>query len=50
MIMALWLMPLLLAAASFPRWPYSREWGYVPSAGLLLVAVLVLLMHLHSMI
>ena len=50
MIAALWLVPLLLAIASFPRWPYSRQWGYVPSAGLLLIAMLVLLMHLNYMI
>ena len=50
MIVALWLVPLLLAAAAFPRWPYSRQWGYVPSAGLLLVALLVLAMHLNYMI
>jgi hypothetical protein len=50
MIVALWLIPLLLAVAAFPRWPYSRQWGYMPSAGLLLVALLVLVMHLHSMI
>jgi hypothetical protein len=50
MITVLWLMPLLLAAAVFPRWPYSRQWGYVPAAGLLLVALLVLVMHLNYMI
>jgi hypothetical protein len=50
MIVALWLVPLLLAAAAFPRWPYSRQWGYVPSAGLLLVGLLALAMHLHAMI
>jgi uncharacterized protein DUF3309 len=50
MIEALWLLPLLLAAIAFPRWPWSREWGYVPSAGLLLVALLVLVMHLNYMI
>lgn len=50
MIVALWLLPLLLAVAAFPRWPYSREWGYVPSAGLLLVALLILAMHLNYMI
>jgi hypothetical protein len=50
MIVALWLLPLLLAVAAFPRWPYSREWGYVPSAGLLLMALLVLAMHLNYMI
>jgi hypothetical protein len=50
MIVALWLLPLLLAIAAFPRWPHSRQWGYVPSAGLLLVALLVLAMHLNYMI
>jgi hypothetical protein len=50
MIVALWLGPLLLAAASFPRWPYSSQWGYTPSAGLLLIALLVLWMHLSYMI
>ncbi len=50
MIVALWVVPLLLAVASLPRWPYSRQWGYTPSAGLLLIAMLVLLMHLNYMI
>ena len=50
MIVALWLVPLLLAAAAVPRWHWSREWGYVPLAGLLLVALLVLVMHLNYII
>ena len=50
MIVALWLVPLLLAAAAFPRWDWSRQWGCVPSAGLLLVSLLVLLMHWKYMI
>jgi hypothetical protein len=50
MIVALWLVPVLLAIAAVPRWPYSRQWGYVPSAGLLLVALLVLVMHHNYMI
>lgn len=50
MIAVLWLMPLLLAVASVPRWPWSRQWGFVPSAGLLLIALLVLLMHWNYMI
>lgn len=50
MIVALWLAPLLLAIAAFPRWPHSRQWGYLPSAGLLLVTLLVLWMHLNYMI
>ncbi|HZD76391.1 MAG TPA: DUF3309 family protein [Acidobacteriaceae bacterium] len=50
MIVDLWVVPLLLAAIAFPRWPWSREWGYLPSAGLVLVALLVLGMHLTYMI
>lgn len=50
MIAMLWLAPLVLAVAAFPRWPYSRQWGYVPSAGLVLLALLVLCMHLNYMI
>jgi Protein of unknown function (DUF3309) len=31
--------------AVFPAWPYSRNWGYYPSAGvcLVLLALLILL-------
>jgi hypothetical protein len=50
MIVTLWLAPLLLAVAAFPLWPYSRQWGYTPSGGLVLVALLVLWMHLNYMI
>ena len=50
MIATLWLAPLLLAVVAFPRWPYSRQWGYLPSGGLVLVALLVLCMHLNYMI
>ena len=50
MIAALWLVPLALAFVAFPRWPWSRQWGYLPSAGLLLLALLVLVMHLNYMI
>ena len=50
MIVLLWLVPLLLAAAAFPLWPWSRQWGYVPSIGLLVVALLILVMHMNYMI
>ncbi|HEX4581537.1 MAG TPA: DUF3309 family protein [Acidobacteriaceae bacterium] len=50
MIATLWLAPLLLVVVAFPRWPYSRQWGYLPSGGLVLVALLVLCMHLNYMI
>ena len=31
--------------AAFPAWPYSKNWGYLPSAGvsLLLMALLIYL-------
>ena len=50
MIAVLWLVPALLAIVAFPRWPWSRQWGYLPSAGLVLVALIVLAMHLNYMI
>jgi hypothetical protein len=40
---------ILLLAGAFPRWEYSRNWGYGPSGllGLVLVIVLVLLLLGH---
>lgn len=41
---------LLLLFGAFPRWPYSRSWGYYPSGGigliLLIVIILVLLRYI----
>ncbi len=38
---------ILVLLGALPRWPHSRSWGYVPSGGLglalLIVVVLVLL-------
>jgi hypothetical protein len=36
---------VLLLIAVFPAWPYSRNWGYFPSAGvsLFLLTLLVVL-------
>jgi hypothetical protein len=38
---------ILALLGAIPRWPHSREWGYVPSGGvglvLVVVAILVLL-------
>ena len=36
---------LLLIAAS-PVWPYSRKWGYGPSAGLWLVLMILVVLWL----
>lgn len=35
---------LLVLAATWPAWPYSREWGYLPTgaAALALVVALIL--------
>jgi hypothetical protein len=35
---------LLAALLSIPMWPYSRDWGYYPSGGLGLVALVVILL------
>jgi len=39
---------LVLASASFPAWPYSRNWGYYPSGGLGLVLLIVLVVVLFN--
>jgi hypothetical protein len=37
---------ILLLIGAFPRWPYSRNWGYWPSGGVgtILLIVLILLL------
>jgi len=35
---------ILLLIGSTPRWPHSRNWGYVPSGGLGLVLLIVVLL------
>ena len=38
---------ILALLGSFPRWPYSRGWGYYPTGGVglvLLIVVILLLM------
>jgi hypothetical protein len=35
---------VLLLLGSLPAWPHSRQWGYYPSSGLGLVAVVVLVL------
>lgn len=43
---ALILVLILALVGSLPNWPYSRDWGYRPSAivGAILLAVLVLIL------
>ena len=35
---------ILLLIGAFPRWPYSRDWGYSPFGilGLILIIILIL--------
>jgi hypothetical protein len=41
---------ILLVIGAFPRWPYSRDWGYVPSGGLGLILVVLLILVLMGRI
>jgi len=44
-MLTLLLIVLLVAALlSVPAWPYSRGWGYYPSGGLGILAVVLLIM------
>lgn len=47
MITILLIILILMLIGAFPRWPYSRNWGYYPSGGvgliLLIIVVLLLL-------
>ena len=44
--MILLIVLILLLLGAFPRWGYSRNWGYGPSGGLGLVLVIVLILVL----
>jgi len=37
---------ILMLLGTIPRWPHSREWGYLPSGGLGLVLLIVLVLVL----
>ena len=37
---------VLLIVGSFPVWPYSTGWGYYPTGGLGLIAVIVIIVLL----
>jgi len=41
---------VLLLVGALPTWPHSRDWGYVPSGGLGLVLLIVLLLWLMGRI
>ena len=37
---------ILMLVGALPTWPHSRTWGYYPSGGLGLVAVILLILLL----
>lgn len=37
---------ILLLVGALPTWPHSRSWGYYPSGGLGLIAVILLILVL----
>ena len=39
---------VLLALGSFPAWPHSRNWGYYPSGGLGIVAIVIIVLLLSG--
>ncbi|PTU30919.1 DUF3309 domain-containing protein [Stenotrophobium rhamnosiphilum] len=36
------IVSIIFLIGALPAWPHSREWGYFPSSGLALVAIIVL--------
>ncbi len=41
---------ILLLIGALPSWPHSRSWGYVPSGGLGLVVLVVVILLLMGRI
>jgi len=41
---------ILMLFGAFPRWPYSRNWGYYPSGGIGLILLIVLILVLLGQI
>lgn len=37
---------ILLLIGALPQWPYSRQWGYVPSGGLGTILIILLILVL----
>jgi hypothetical protein len=37
---------IMLLIGAVPTWPHSREWGYVPSGGIGLMLIVVLILVL----
>lgn len=44
------LILVLLVMGALPAWPYSRGWGYFPSAGVGTILLIVLLLWLFGVV
>lgn len=44
------LVLLLMVVGAIPRWPHSMNWGYLPSGGLGLVFIIILILVLMGRI
>ena len=41
---------VLMLIGAVPTWPHSREWGYLPSGGVTLILLVVLVLMLFGRI
>jgi Protein of unknown function (DUF3309) len=46
MFIILTIVLIIALVGSIPRWPHSRGWGYIPSAGVGLVLLVLLILFL----
>ena len=41
---------VLLLIGALPAWPYSRGWGYYPSAGLSIIVIVIIVLLLMGIV
>ena len=46
MVTILVVLLVLMLVGALPSWPYSRSWGYYPSGGLGLIALILVILLL----
>lgn len=46
MVTILIVLLVLMLVGALPSWPYSRSWGYYPSGGLGLIALILVILLL----
>ena len=50
MLLLIILILVVMSVGTYPRWDYSRDWGYYPSGGLGLVVLILLILLLAGRI